>query len=356
MSGPKLKYVKPKIQLQKITLKKFINWPKEINFDMENIFSNLNLVKIMIKWRLHMLIIIILAIALSVLFSCPWFIKPKYKSSAVLYPSNLIPYSSETPTELMLQIFKSDEVRDSLIEKFNLESHYDIDKNNKYYYSNVVKEFESNVDIRKTEYESVVIDILDSDPQLACKMVKEMVNLFNKKAIGMQREKSLEVLKIKQNQLDQKQNEIDTLQKKLDVLRVKYGILDYNIQTKESMRAYFKMISERRTVNENPITSTIENLETKGGDFILTSDMLSAATASYHKFKEEYDNAYKDVTKVLTYSNYVSSPLPADKKSYPVRWLIVLVTTVTTIIFAFVIIMLLENYRKNKMESNSSGA
>ena len=134
MSGPKLKYVKPKIQLQKITLKKFINWPKEINFDMENIFSNLNLVKIMIKWRLHMLIIIILAIALSVLFSCPWFIKPKYKSSAVLYPSNLIPYSSETPTELMLQIFKSDEVRDSLIEKFNLESHYDIDKNNKYYY------------------------------------------------------------------------------------------------------------------------------------------------------------------------------------------------------------------------------
>jgi len=122
------------------------------------------------------------------------------------------------------------------------------------------------------------------------------------------------------------------------------------------MKAYFKMISERRTGNVNSVTSTIDNLETKGGDFILTSDLLSAATAAYHKIREEYENAYKDVTKELTYSNYVSSPVPADKKSYPVRWLIVLVTTVTTIIFAFVIIMLIENYRKNILESNSPGA
>jgi len=353
MSGPQLKYVKPKTQLPKVTLTKFINWPKEINFNMENVFSNLNLVKIVIKWRLHLIIIITLAIALSVLFSSPWFITPKYKSSAVLYPSNLIPYSSETPTELMLQIFNSGEIRDSLINKYNLASHYNIDINN---YSNVVKEFESNVDIRKTEYESVVIDILDKDPQIACKMVKEMVNQFNIKAIKMQREKAMEVLKIKQNQLDQKQKEIDTLQKKLNILRTEYGILDYKVQTKESMKAYFKMISERRAGNDNSVTTTIENLETKGGDFILTSDLLSSATTSYHKYRDEYDNAYKDVTKELTYSNYVSSPLPADKKSYPVRWLIVLVTTVTTIIFAFVIIMLLENYRENKMESNSPGA
>ena len=354
MSGPKVTYVKhikPKVNLSHITVPKFIRWPNEINFDMENIFSNMNLFKIMIKWRLHLIVVLAAAVGLSVLFSSSWFIKPKYKSTAVLYPSNLIPYSSETPTELMLQIFRSDDIRDSLITKFNLTSHYDIDKNDRYYYTTVIKEFESNVDVRKTEYESVVIDILDNDPAIACNMVKEMVNLFNKKARKLQRDKSEEILKINEIQLEQKQTQIDTLKKKLDNLRMEYGILDYKVQTKESMKAYYKMIGGGNVKgNMSSVTGTIDNLKTKGGDFILLSDLFNAATTAYNKLKEDYENALKDVTKELTYTNYVSSPIPADKKTYPVRWLIVVITTLTTLIFAMIIIMLLENAKKKENE------
>jgi capsular polysaccharide biosynthesis protein len=361
MSGPKANYVKPekpKLQIPRIVVPKIIKWPNEINFDMENIFSNMNLFKIMIKWRLHLIIIIAAAVGLSTLFSCSWFIKPKYKSTAVLYPSNLIPYSSETPTELMLQIFRSDDIRDSLISKFDLTEHYDVDKNDKYYYTKVIKEFESNVDVRKTEYESVVIDILDNEPEVACKMVKEMVNLFNKKARKMQRDKSLEILKIDETQLAQKQIQIDTLGKKLDTLRVHYGILDYTVQTKESMKAYYKMLGGSGKGNMNSVTGTIENLKTKGGDFILLSDLFYAATASYNKLKEDYENALKDVTKELTYTNYVSSPIPADKKTYPIRWLIVVITTLATFIFSMIVIMLLENAKRKEDEkiSKAEGA
>lgn len=361
MSGPKVTYVKqakPKLHIPSIAIPKIIRWPNEINFDMENIFSNMNLFKIMIKWRLHLIIIMATAIGLSILFSCSWFIKPQFKSTAVLYPSNLIPYSSETPTELMLQIFRSDDIRDSLIAEFKLASHYDVDKNDKYYYTSVIKEFESNVDVRKTEYESVVIDILDTDPEMACKMVKEMVNLFNKKARGMQRDKSMEILKINKTQLEQKQIQIDSLGKKLDTLRVKYGILDYKVQTKEASKAYYKMLGGTVKGNMNSVTGTIENLRTKGGDFILLNDLFNASTTAYNKLKEDYENALKDVTKELTYTNYVSSPVAADKKTYPIRWLIIVITTLTTFIFSMIVIMLLENAKKKEEEkiSKAEGA
>ncbi len=317
---------------------------------MENIFTNTNLFKLIVKWRVSLIVFMLLAVALSVLFSSSWFIKPKYKSTAILYPSNLIPYSSETPTELMLQIFRSEDILDSMIQKFNLASHYDIDKTEDHYYTRLIKELESNVDVRKTEYESVIVEILDYEPETACKMVTEMVTLFNKKARRMQREKSQEVLKIAETQLSKKAKQIDSLQVKLDSLRIKYGILDYDVQTKEALRAYYKEIGDGG--KNPPLSGTIDNLKTKGGEYLLLSNMFTSATLTYGKLKDEYDIALRDVNKELTYSNYVTSPVPADKKTYPIRWLIVLTSLVSTFVLAIIIIMILENIRNKKKVIN----
>lgn len=358
-AGSQLKHIKWNAFIPKRVLHQSVIYPKEIEFDMENIFSNIKLLKLITKWRVHLIILVTLAIAFAILFSSPWFINPIYKSSAVLYPSNLIPYSSETPTELMLQIFRSDDIRDSLIKKFDLASHYNIDKNDKYYHTRLIREFESNVDIRKTEYESVVIEILDSDPQTACNMVKEMVKQFNKKAKKLQRDKAEEILKISQDQLNQKQIQIDTLKKRIGELRMNYGLLDYTIQVKEASRAYFRTNAgsyEGGVTNTKNVNKIIDNLEDKGGDFILLSSLYYAASDAYNHLKNVYENALNDVTKELTYTNYVSSPVPADKKSYPIRWLIVVITGLATFTLALLIIILIENFRKKEKVSNTTSA
>jgi capsule polysaccharide export protein KpsE/RkpR len=242
-----------------------------------------------------------------------------------------------------------------MIAKFDLTSHYGIEKSDDHYYTKVIKELEDNIDVRKTEYESVVIDILDNSPETACKMVKEMVTLFNKKARRMQKDKSQEVLKIAQRQLKEKQIQIDSLSQKLDSLRIVYGILDYKVQTKESMKAYFKMLGSGGKSNLTSIGETIKNLKVKGGEYLLLDEMFSSATGAYSKLQLDYETALRDVNKELTYSNYVSSPIPADKKTYPIRWLIVVTSFIATFVFALLIIMLLEsikNKRKQPVTSN----
>ena len=162
---------------------------------MEKNYNN-NLIKLIFKWKIQLLIVFLVSIILSSLFSSSIFIKPKYESSAIIYPSNLIPYSSETPTEQMLQLFRSDYIMDGIIKKFNLCYHYNIDSSKTHYRSTLKKAYETNVSIDKTQYESVVINVLDIEAETACEIVKEMINLFNLKVRNLQRDKTKEIIKI----------------------------------------------------------------------------------------------------------------------------------------------------------------
>ena len=104
---------------------------------MEKYFNNTNLINLLLKWRIHLIVILIAALVLAVTFSSPFFITPKFKSIAVIYPANVSPYSEESETEQMFQILQSQDIMDSVIIKFNLSEHYKIAKDYKYFKINI---------------------------------------------------------------------------------------------------------------------------------------------------------------------------------------------------------------------------
>jgi len=319
---------------------------------MDSFVKSFNILTTIIKWKWILLCVLAISIILSSVFSGEKFIKPKYRSTAILYPSNLIPYSSETPTEQMLQIFKSDDLRDMIIVKFNLIKHYNIDTTEKHFKTKLRKEFEGNVTIKKNEFEAVVVDVLDKNANIACEMVNAMIEFFNQKARELQRQKTSEVVVIWENQLKNKQNQIDSIEKKFTELRLQYGLLDYEIQTKEASRQYFK---EGNIKDKN----ILQNLKEKGGELQLLSEQLESTTKDFSKIRSEYDQALSDLNKELTYTNLVSSPSPADKKAYPIRWFIVFISTVSSMLFTLMIIAFVEklkynsNLRKQDIQQNN---
>ena len=100
---------------------------------MSNFFDNTSMIQVLYKWKWHIVVITIAAAIIGAVFSSSRFITPMYKSEAILYPSNVAAYSDETFTEQMLQIMQSNEIMDSVVEKFNLMRHYKIDKGYKYW-------------------------------------------------------------------------------------------------------------------------------------------------------------------------------------------------------------------------------
>ena len=148
---------------------------------MDNTFFNsIELLRLVAKWKKHLIIIGLISLVGSIIFSSPYFIKPKYKSFAVVYPSNLIAYSTESPTEQMLQLAQSYYIRDRIIQSFNLYKHYDLDTTRvKSYKSRIYQMYDENITIKKTEYESMEITVFDTDPIIASSIADSIIHYFN---------------------------------------------------------------------------------------------------------------------------------------------------------------------------------
>lgn len=315
---------------------------------MSEYFDNSNILKIVQKYQKQLLIICGATLVLSVIFSAPWFIKPKYKSTAVLYPANIIAFGSETPDEQMVQVFQSDDIKTQIANEFNLYETYGIDTTKvKSYKTKLIKEFNENITIDKTELVSVRLEALHPNPVVARDIVSRMIELFNQKERALQKEKAMELVTILKKQLDNKRNEMDSMDVLVRDIRVKYGILDYALQTEYATEGAL-ISNSMQKANEQEVKTMLKNLQDKGGEFVALNEHLWRIRGTYNDLKVQYENALRDVEKNLTYCNVVTSPFVADKKSYPVRWLIVVISTLSTLLFSLIVISVIENYKTSK--------
>jgi len=312
---------------------------------MSNFLENTNVFSLLLKYKKHIAICVGTSMVLSVLFSSELFIQPRYKSFAIVYPSNLIPYTKETETEQMMQLLESNDIKNEMIRKFDLAAHYRLDTTDVHFYTSILKEYEENVSVKKTEYESVKIEVYDKSPKMACDMVNEILRLLNLKQRSLQRSKSSEIVTILKNQLDNAKAEMDSMDVVIKELRVKYGILDYDAQAKEVSKSYLKLISNGggNSQGMKEIDAIIKNLQEKGGDFVSVKEHLWRTRGRYNDLKVDYQTALRDIVKEQTYSNSITEPFVSDKKSYPVRWLIVMVSVVSTFFFVILILAVIEN-------------
>jgi len=316
---------------------------------MENFFNNRNLIDLVLKWKYHLIIIAFIAAALSAFFSSPTFIDPMFKSTAIVYPVNLGELSDETDTEQMMEIIQSNFIRDKIYETFELDKHYEIDKSYKYYRATMDGEFSSNVSFRKTENDAVKITVFDKDAQYASNIIDSILSFYSDKVREMHRFKDMEVVNIYSKELEKKGREIDSINSELSILANKYGIIDLQVQTEEATKAYYKLISSMERSNPEVIKleETLNNFKEYGPKFRTLILKLNNENKVYDEIKLEYENRLREANKEISYTQVISEPYPADKKSTPVRSIIVLITVILTLIVALISIGIIESIKKS---------
>lgn len=320
-------------------------------------YDNYKLIRLINLKKIQILIITGTAVLLAIFFSSPIFIAPKFKSVGVIYPSNLSAYGIESPTEQLLQLLNSEDLRDQIIEMYHLADHYSFDSVDRHFKSMLIQEFNSNVEISKTEFESVKIEVYDTDPVLSSKIAYSLIELMNQKARTLQREKSNEVVAVRKKIFLEKKSEIDSMETRLKELRVKFGLLDYKIQTEYATRSYLKLLggNSSQQAQSKQLLPIIRNLEEKGGEFVSLNEYLYGERIRYNQLKFEYEHSLSDVTKELTYANMVTSPAVPDKKAYPIRWAIILTAAISGFAFS-ILTIIFQDKKKSLMEAiNATG-
>ncbi|HCQ29387.1 MAG TPA: hypothetical protein DIU39_03810, partial [Flavobacteriales bacterium] len=282
----------------------------------------------------------VVSVIAGVLFSSPIFIRPRYKTEAVLYPMNLTPYSNESATEQMLQLLESNEITNALISDFDLYKKYEIDPAENGSRFKILKEIKDNIQITKTSYESVVVEVTDYSAEDAKAMVDSIISKVNKIAKRIEHAKAKAELEALEIIKKQKGQTIKNLLDSIKLYSIRYDLLDYIMQSKEVTAGYMELLARNvRGKSYEEAMGLYKNLEKQGRKFHDFHHQLNLTREEYAQLEKEYDEALKKMKQDYTFTNVIVSPEVPDKKAYPIRWLIVVLVFVSSEIMLMALLM-----------------
>jgi len=302
----------------------------KIEEDMKNFFSAKKLWDVLWKRKFHILAISIVGIIVGVVFSSPRFIAPKYKSVAVVYPSNIVPYSDESESEQLYQWFLSTDIKWQIVEKFNLYEHYGIAKGSPKSMTYMLTEYNGNVKIEPNAHEAISITVYDRDPQIACDMVNAIIDILNEKIRATHKVKFREVIDAYDKTKEWSVGDLNDLTKQMEATGA-----DNNV-----IYALSKALGvDAKKANSNA-NSAIDNFTPAYINELL---QLANRSKSLVDFYESYNFAYINFMKEYTYTTVLTSPFPADNKSTPIRWLIVVFSAFAFFLVSYIGFVAVEN-------------
>jgi capsular polysaccharide biosynthesis protein len=316
---------------------------------MENFFDNQRILNLIWKRKIHFLIVGVIAILLGAIFSGPTFIKPKFRSTAKIYPTNLGEMSEESKTEQMLEIINSNTVKFKMFDAFKSTDIFNVSKDDPFYLTYTFDIYNKNIKTAKTQNETVEIKVMAYDPQIASDMCDSLIHFYNQSVGDMYRAKNWELVQISKKQLDRKYAEADSLISLINSMRKESGVVGVYVQSPEIVRGYIKALVEGKGSASqddiNKVKTLYQNIIEKGAEAQKLEVSFNSVLEDIVKIKEVYELNLSEYEKNITYSHVVEHPFPADKKSYPVRWLIVVFSAFSAVFMALLVFLVID-YRK----------
>lgn len=278
-----------------------------------------NIVKLILNNKLNIVIILAVAAICAIIFSSERFIEPLYKSTVILYPTttystskailntNALIYvdplqiGDENQTDQMIQILNSGKIRNKIIEKYDLMNHYGIKDNVSHKHYKLDKAYDNKIRIKRTEYNSVKIVVLDANPSIAASIANDLADLYDVTMNEMQQEIASKALQIVE---------------------------------KEYNNAIQSIAALEDSLKDNPKS-------------IIIKYEIEMQKANLNVLKAKYDDARINATESIPHKYVVSQAYASDKPAYPIRWMIAVITVLATLVIMTMVLAYID-YLENK--------
>lgn len=321
---------------------------------IDSFFDSSNLFSFIWKHKKDLFTIGLVAAILSSVVS--FIVTPKYKSSVVLFPAkqntlskalfandvgvkqDLLEFGEEEDAEQMLQILYSDAILGRLNTKYNLISHYDIDFESPYKNTYLKEEFEDNVTYKRTEYQSVQIDVLDEYPDTAAILANDIASFIDSVKNKMQKDRAKEAANVLKREYDKLNLRVLKLEDSLTYFR-KRGVLEFELQVEKYSEQLGIAVNTGRKEAEHFLQNKLDTLAKYGAAQVALREQILLERERLVEVLESYEEAMVDANSSFPQKFIVNSAYPAEKKTYPVRWLIVTVSTLSALLAGLVFLI-----------------
>ena len=332
---------------------------------MEN--SNLDffwLISLIKKYIKSLCVIFFLTIIVSVWVSL-FLIEEKFKSSVTIYPTttnsisqallvehnpyrkDVLEFGEEEHAEQLIQVLNSDEIKDSIVNRFNLFNHYEVNPSDVHYQSIMNELYRQAISIKKNRLNAIEITVLDKDPQIAADIANEYLDLIDFVIARIRQNRAQQALEVLQKRKDLLYHQRNVTQDSLKVYR-SYGIVSTVHQIERLTEQYAIALAANNLNGANRIKKELNNLSEHSGnhDVLLRKSYEIEEELSLIEF--ESDRVAIDTEYTLENKFVINRAYPADKKAYPIRWLIVFSSLVSVFIITILSISILESMNVNK--------
>ncbi len=335
--------------------------------------TSLDLLYFLYKKKIPIIAITLIGAVISIIVSLS--ITSRYTSSVILYPTsnvsiskslltnnargNMMSFGDEEETEQLLQILESDDIALRIIKKYDLMKHYDIDSTSKFKETALYNIYNGNISFSKTPFQSVRIAVTDEDPVFAANIANDISNLADTAMNAIRKKRAWNSLLIVEYEYKKLQKQIQEMSDSLTVLN-SLGVLNYTVQISSYSSGLAEGIA-RGTISKKGIQILEEKtakLEKYGHIHNELTNYIELEQRRLSELKAKWVEAGVEYAQNLSYRFIVNKATPAEKKSYPVRWLIVVLSTIASFVFAIMFTAFIEFYKsfvkKIKFEKQKS--
>ena len=298
-----------------------------------------------------------LAFISSIIFSL--LIEDKYESSVVLFPStttsisrallndenykdkDFLEFGEEEEAEQLIQLLNSDDIRAHIIDKFDLMNHYDISPEEEYRQTKLYEEYEGNIDFYRTKFMSVKIEVLDTDKEVAANIANEIAKKVDEvrgRILQKAAKQGFEIVEAEYNKLV---GEINRIEDTLNQIRAK-GVQDYETQVEVLSNQYGAALVKGNNTAAKIISNKLDTISKYGGKYLSLVQQMEYEREKLSDLRKVYAESRVNAESTIDQTFIVNRAYPSEKASYPIRWLIVVASTIATFLFTMIVIILID--------------
>jgi uncharacterized protein involved in exopolysaccharide biosynthesis len=291
-------------------------------------------------------------------------ITPRYRSQVILYPAaafslskslvetttfstdnrDVLSFGGDFESERLLQILQSNDIRDHVAKKFNLMEHYKINPKSPFPENQLNNKFRGNVKIRRSEFMSIEIGVLDINPQMASDIANEITVYVDSIYHYMQKERAMDAFNIVKSEYESSQNDIRQYSDSLQQLRLK-GVIDYESQASALNTAYANALEHGNSQASDVIKKQLNILSVYGGKYVELSQKLQLEISRMSLLKAKYASYKVNIENTIPQIFIVDKARVEEKKVSPMRTVIVMMSTLSTFAVSLILLLMIDHFK-----------
>ena len=311
-------------------------------------------------WQRRKLIGILTSIGAVASLIISFFITPLYLSTAVVFPAatstvsfseqrnakaSSMDFGEEEQAEQLVQILQSSKIRDKIVHQFDLMNHYEIKPTdaNKNYLLGIA--YSDHISFTRTRYGSIQIDVLDKDPKLAASIANKIVDLIDTVKNEMVKERTLPAYEINKRKKDLIMQDLHIIMTKLDSLS------SLGVVTSEGRANLFQAYNEANGNEDKKFFKKQIDVNLKhGAEFDGLSMLRDEKMVKIAEFEAAYEQAESDANTNFNHKFVVEKAVVADKKEKPKKSIIIIVSTLATLMFSILALLIQQKVKELRRE------